>query len=563
MSLIRSKVVPLFLSFMVTPFACRSRSQNNGLKIDNGSFVLEAGSYMPGVLPLVNESGKNETFCTATAVSYTTIVTAAHCLDRKVGKSTSQKGISTGDRLCVRFPDKKITCTDQVYIPSAYFSEKTEARKFAYDLAIGIFPDKTFSYFHGLGVAAIPAAKAEVLMVGYSSLNLYSEDFEKRWGRNTGVANSVTQASSDIVSKRETGEKDTVSASPGDSGGPLFDTSCRLRGVASRVTGWDPKYSIHVALASKEAASFFTDVGKVFGAKYCEMGEGCEKVSAFVGPIRVDSPIKFPCKSPAEDRDPIIVQAISDLKAEREAAAKLPGPALFLCSDKQALSSRSASRGLCTEFSFVDTSDESKTCSFAMVSSDQEGLLTVSDAAEVDKRQQEASVQGTIGMDYAFYEFYRAASSKEAFENLKCKAKTLGQKAGCCGKVVCRSILGSKNGNLPTPDRVVDCSDLNAANAVLYAEYYDDYFRRLRPSIGPANGQFAQLPFDCSDVKALFLRSNEAICYDDTTLKANTNPPSSGALVGPAATRATSTCWRVKARTKTSQKVTCPALIVD
>ncbi len=204
----------LFFMLIALSTACTKNTGSN-VKLDNGARVFKDDSEkIPGVVYIGG--------CTATAVSDTTLITAAHCLAQ--GNRVCIAGSITSDQA-------KGECTDNVTKPSNYVNAVQNPEP---DFAIAIFKANTFTSYFPVSLGELKVGDP-VLMVGYSKLknlnqpNPENEDNRgsKRWGKNRIAAFSRGYAT------RLDGTIDGAGLSQGDSGGPLFNQKCELVGAAS------------------------------------------------------------------------------------------------------------------------------------------------------------------------------------------------------------------------------------------------------------------------------------------------------------------------------------------
>ncbi len=274
-------LIPIFIFL-----SCTVRNNLSTTQIDSGQYISRENSSntVPGVFFIGN--------CTATAVSSSTVITAAHCVsDDGVNISTSQ--------MCRKSQGSGYQkCTNKIFIPPKYAGED-----FTYDVAVAVFEPGTFAEYFAL--RSWPIASGEpAVFVGYSSDE--ASDFElekngsKRWGRN--LIREIT--SNHEIKTYYGGNMNEVAVSPGGSGGPLF-TECYLAGVASRMSsGTANKYSVHTDLTYSENLNWLASLQDNKGAYFCGAGGNDPKYCDPKGlSIAVNDPPKnldgtegFPCQ---------------------------------------------------------------------------------------------------------------------------------------------------------------------------------------------------------------------------------------------------------------------------
>ena len=203
-----------FTAFLIVASGC-VKTDTSATKLDNGSRVFKDDSdTIPGVVYIGG--------CTSTAVSDSTLITAAHCVAG--GKQVCIAGSMTSDQ-------GKGACSNNVTVPNNYVAATQDPEP---DFAVVIFPANTFKYYFPLSLNKLNR-EDPVLLVGYSRLvNLNQPNPEnddnkgtKRWGRN--LIRSNQRGYSTVLD----GTSNGVGLSQGDSGGPMFNYNCELVGAAS------------------------------------------------------------------------------------------------------------------------------------------------------------------------------------------------------------------------------------------------------------------------------------------------------------------------------------------
>ena len=215
--------------------------------IDGGQLITvnsanKVGAVVYSETQVINT--QNAAACTATAVSTSTVITAAHCLHRPNDSNTAS-GRVYGKQYCVSDFARKRICSDQIFVDPDYIakSPNTTAEELGQrglDFGFIVFPDGTFSEYSMVSNDQIKPAD-NVVMAGFSPSNLSdSSSGSKRFGWN--VVNSLrswppaptSSEAEDVLVKTNYGNGFSQAAvNHGDSGGPLFTTACEIAGVAS------------------------------------------------------------------------------------------------------------------------------------------------------------------------------------------------------------------------------------------------------------------------------------------------------------------------------------------
>lgn len=562
------------LTVIVMLDGCKPRKNTSGVKIDSGNFVLDSGSYMPGVLPITGQKGF--TSCTSTAVSDSTLITAAHCVTSPSYEGTTalkgNPGIHQAPAVCVTFPDEGRICTKNVFFPSPYAAPDEE--NMAYDLAVAVFPPKTFTYYHGLKIDEAMEVGKKVLMVGYSDKALYSAEFPKRWGANTLVKQELAdvETSADVITFHVLTDRETVSASPGDSGGPLLNPSCELIAVASRASsdlfeeGIQKKFSVHVKFSTPRNKKFLEDLEKTVGANFCRVGKACDKASGFVKAVQVSDTKIFPCKAPAEDQDPKIQAALGKLAAARRQEIAHYGD-LIACQDFVALEQRGSTGGTCFGYRVVERSDPSKTCDAPFISTLGEKMLTGDESRNLYNQKTVAQPVRVYLPDRARQNLENAIArdGEATLKDLKCTSKSIVA-SGCCLRASCKKILKFNSGFAERLGEDVSCP--SGSEAAVVVKTWLSKYHTGGSAVVPTLAELERGAFPCYDRLAMALRKTTGICYEliEKKIKEGT------ALVAPSSESGASPdtsevlggrCWKVVQGKKTADEVACPKGLLE
>lgn len=252
----------LKFTFLLVLFGCTENVQSY-LDIDNGHNLNPSKKYKGRSVVAINKGS-----CTATIVSQNTVVTAAHCLNRQ------------GSNLCVDSGDYEQSklgrrlCTSNTLIHPKYRSAM------GYDLAVAVFSDMPFKDFSPVRLNTDPAnnvsvqAGEDILLVGYSP---FSHDDRsngtKHWGLNNVRRTLNSRGERDTIQLVEGNDPSGVGISGGDSGGPMFDSECRLIGVASRSSSREEavpgSVGFHTNLTHSGNSEWLVSLVKENGAQFC------------------------------------------------------------------------------------------------------------------------------------------------------------------------------------------------------------------------------------------------------------------------------------------------------
>lgn len=534
--------------------ACKARKNASDVKIDNGIFVLDSGSYMPGVLPLTDVD--KQVTCTSTAVSDSTLITAAHCVTSAPYEGTTalkdHPDIRKAPAVCVTFPDEGRVCTENVFFPSSFVAP--EEGDMAYDVAVAVFPPKTFAYYHAVRFdEAMPVGK-KVMMVGYSPLALYSSEFPKRWGRNSVgelKTDDVTTTPADVVAYHTVPDRETVAVSAGDSGGPLLNESCELIAVASRASteffegDKRMKISFHVKFSTPRNTTFFEEAAKTVGATFCRAGTVCDKSRGFVKAVQVSDGKKFPCKAAAEDQDSKIAAAINKLAAIRRQEMARYGD-LISCTDFDGVEKRGMTGGICFRYTLVERSDQNEACDAAYISTTGEKILTQDDVQGLYSQKNVGHPLHVYLPDRAKQQLENALAKDgdAALKELKCASKSSISR-GCCLRPSCKKIQKFSDPFAEPLGESVNCP--SGSQDALVVKTWLSKYRPEGVYIVPSTPQLERGPFPCYDRVSMALRKTTGVCYElmETGGKFNGR------------------CWKVARGAKTSEDVACPVGLLE
>lgn len=284
----------LFLLFL-TATSCKDARSDSEVKIDAGvSIDTSSANKATAMYNVLVRFGSSAGGCTGTAVSDDTLVFAAHC----VGDGGYQQGSGLTRQakaeVCVSNFLIKDVCTKTTFVPVEYATE--QPLKMAHDVAISVFPKGTFKTFANVASKAV-AAGDDVVLIGYSEVDLAQGKSAKRWGRNkvSSFLSNIT-----IVSDSN-GTNQGVGVSPGDSGGPML-SQCEVVGVASRMTSPDRnKQNLHTNLTWEGNQTWFKSLPEL-GAHICGVAaspEHCDAKAQFVSFTGAES--EFPCAESGQD----------------------------------------------------------------------------------------------------------------------------------------------------------------------------------------------------------------------------------------------------------------------
>jgi len=281
-----------FLTIIVLGFTLAISACNPTLvsdtKIDSGRHITPKDEdTVPGVAWIGG--------CTATIVSDSTLITAAHCI---------------GDQqICATNKVLKNVCTNQVFV-----HPKFSNGSLANDVAVAIFKPGSFKYY--FNVKSDDVKKNDpIFLVGYSKENCTpekcsEENGSKRWGRN-----KVGDLENAVIESFYGKNADSAVVSRGDSGGPQFSNQCSIQGVTSFMSNFPgaedynpnkPKMAGHTNLTVAPVLSWIRGLEQK-GAYYCGLtGNDPQRCNSEGLAVRIADGLpsatgeeRFPC-SPAE-----------------------------------------------------------------------------------------------------------------------------------------------------------------------------------------------------------------------------------------------------------------------
>jgi len=227
--------------------SCGAGTANAPLMIDSGQLITANSANKAGAV-LYSETQVTNTnsayACTATAVSTSTVITAAHCLYSPNDSNTSS-GRVYGKQYCVSDFSRKRICSDKIFVDTDYLAKAANIPaellgQQGLDFGFVVFPDDTFSEYSMVSDDQLKSTDS-VIMVGFAPQNpSNSSAGSKRFGWNIvdSLLSWTTQDSSssadEVLVKTNYGNGfSKVAVNHGDSGGPLFTTDCKIAGVAS------------------------------------------------------------------------------------------------------------------------------------------------------------------------------------------------------------------------------------------------------------------------------------------------------------------------------------------
>ncbi len=246
--------------------ACQPRTQTSGnLRIIGGQ-----DTDQESLIWAVRMRIDGGSLCTGSFVGPNTLLTASHC-------------VRPGSKVFV----KRYETTSVKVIEHPKSTDDVEAN----DLAIVLFADNTATKWTRLAAQA-PKRGDEVQMIGYGSCTTWD-------GADTGTRrcmgkNKISTTNDDDMIR--TARSAGVAVSPGDSGGPMFNSDETIVGVASG--GYAGSSSLHVNVFLPSNIKFLQDTVRNHGAIICGL-EGfnhpaCDAQSQNPSddePVRIPDPV--------------------------------------------------------------------------------------------------------------------------------------------------------------------------------------------------------------------------------------------------------------------------------
>jgi hypothetical protein len=305
------------------------------------------------------------------------------------------------------------------------------------------------------------------------------------------------------------------------------------------------KSSHHIALAYDSNRKFLESLRASLQAAYCYSGDSCQNDQGFVGPINVKSAGNFPCKSGAEEMDPMINDALDKLANDRHDSSN--------SSDSNGVvSDCDGGEGICVKYLVMETSDHKAKCDAAYIDLTGRKVLSMAELNDIHK---DRPVSGAYA-DKAFQKLVESVSSKSAdyMKSLRCHQGGIDS-AGCCLKPACL-----KKGKYARDlSKEIDCpvgiDDAPATKAWLSKHLYD-----LDVRFAPDLAMLEEGAFPCELEENRALRKTTGICYENPSSKT----PNTGLVRVPNKDGGNSPngalkCWKVVKGAKTTESLACPA----
>jgi len=291
------------------------RDDSTALKLDGGiegpadGGTAAAPSYL---LSFENDDGDELTRCTGTAVSSSTIITAAHCVAdqgvRSIDLDHSRKEL--GLDVCISRDDAQpAICSNLVYFDSGWRGNSER------DIAWIAFPLGTFKDYYEVSGRSSTVGK-QLIAVGYGP-GSSGRPPTLRYGI-TSFLSADGQSGTFLSQYDDSPTFDQVKLVHGDSGGPVLD-DCKLGGVASMYRS--DNHNVYVDLGSQSIRTTLKNVsGRVDSntnayVHFCGLSVVYEDdIREPLCPAAGLNVVKFPTAS-AQQRFPCVRQAISPPKA--------------------------------------------------------------------------------------------------------------------------------------------------------------------------------------------------------------------------------------------------------
>jgi hypothetical protein len=320
----------LILFCLVMPSCQRRHTSDATVKVDYGKSVEFSDTLIPGVVSLrLRSQGQPKSSCTGTAVSSSTVLTAAHCVE----------GV---DEVCARTAAGGNFCSKNIGSHPHFVNRHNGASSLEHDIAWIVFPKGTFQYYFYADMDILPEVGSRVAFVGYSVYFGYGSGGSKRWGEN-----EIEAIDGDSAISHRRVERGVIYAglSPGDSGGPMLNENCELIGVASSMqldSGIDNSYASrktnrHALFAAPVNGPAVKKAIIEAGGDFCSLSEhNCVDSKSLEKPVTSSyQPInpssrpsvqsrKFWCKADAESSDQILIAALNEMKSKSSSQQPLP-----------------------------------------------------------------------------------------------------------------------------------------------------------------------------------------------------------------------------------------------
>ena len=222
--------------------SCSGDGQSNSaMMIDSGQLIsVRSPNKVGGVL--YSETRVDATHaeaCTATAVSTSTVLTAAHCLfepaipGQQSGDVKNAYGKVVNKTFCVSDFALKRICSDNVYVDRAYADPNGDPQK-GLDYGFVVFPPGTFKEYFAYARDEVQVGDS-IVLVGFSPRNISdTSQGSKRFGWNEiSAIDDFNLVNKPLIYSEYKSNFDGVAVDKGDSGGPLLTGACKIAGIAS------------------------------------------------------------------------------------------------------------------------------------------------------------------------------------------------------------------------------------------------------------------------------------------------------------------------------------------